>query len=91
MWPADGRGEAARLRDLRTDCRDRVFTRFFADEQSDLNGLHENIMGALERAVDFIAVMHSRGEVVIPGRNTSLLTRASVWVEQEIAIAEAGR
>jgi hypothetical protein len=64
-----------------------VFTPFFADEQSDLNGLHENIMGALERAVGFIAVMHPRGDVVIPGRNTPLLTRASVWVEQEIAIA----
>ncbi|MDP9050975.1 MAG: hypothetical protein M3O31_09700, partial [Acidobacteriota bacterium] len=64
-----------------------VFTPFFADEQSDLNGLHENIMGALERAVGFIAVMHPRGDVIIPGRNTPLLTRASVWVEQEIAIA----
>jgi hypothetical protein len=61
-----------------------VFTPFFADEQSDLNGLHENIMGALERAVGFISVMHPRGDVVISGRNTS---RASVWVEQEIAIA----
>src|SRR5258705_12860758 len=73
-----------------------VFTPFFADEQSDLNGLHENIMGALERAVGFIAVMHPRGDVVIHSGNTlvrsyfgspPLLTRASVWVEQEIAIA----
>jgi hypothetical protein len=64
-----------------------AFTPFFAQEQSDLNGLHDNIMGALERAVGFIAVMHPRGNVVIPGTGDLLITRASVWVEQEIAIA----
>lgn len=64
-----------------------AFIPFFAQEQSDLNGLHDNIMGALERAVGFIAVMHPRGSVVIPGTGDLIITRASVWVEQEIAIA----
>jgi hypothetical protein len=64
-----------------------AFTPFFAQEQSDLNGLHDNIMGALERAVGFIAVMHPRGNVIAPGTGNLIVTRASVWVEQEIAIA----
>jgi hypothetical protein len=64
-----------------------AFAPFFAQQQSDLNGLHENIMGALERAVGFIAVMHPRGNVIAPETGNVIVTRASVWVEQEIAIA----
>lgn len=64
-----------------------TFSPFFAEEQSDLNGLHENIMAALASAAGFIAVMHPRGAVIVPGHSDPLITRASVWVEQEIAIA----
>lgn len=63
------------------------FRPFFADMQNNLNGLHDNIMQALTDAIGFIAVMHPRGDVLIPDSETKLLTRASVWVEQEIAIA----
>jgi hypothetical protein len=34
------------------------FKLFFADTQNNLNGLHDNIMSALAKAVGFIAVMH---------------------------------
>jgi hypothetical protein len=44
-------------------------------------------MSALANSVGFIAVMHPRGEVFVPGRLEPLLARASVWVEQEIAVA----
>ncbi len=64
-----------------------TFSAFFAEEQSDLNGLHENIMAALASAAGFIAVMHPRGTVTVPGQANPLIIRASVWVEQEIAIA----
>jgi hypothetical protein len=61
------------------------FSAYFADTQSNLRGLHENILEQLERCAGFIAVMHPRGTVSFP--NGESLTRASVWVEQEIAIA----
>jgi hypothetical protein len=64
-----------------------LFRPFFADMQHSLNGLQDNIMQALTDAVGFIAVMHPRGDVFVPGRTEPLITRASVWVEQEIAIA----
>ncbi len=58
---------------------------FFAEEVQDLNGLDANILRALHDCVAFITVMHPRGEINRPGK--SVLTRASVWIEQEIAIA----
>ena len=58
---------------------------FFAQQVRDLNGLHENILQAIRKCVGFIAVMHPRGEINRP--HESVLTRASVWIEQEIAIA----
>ena len=58
---------------------------YFAEEQNTLEGLVANILGALDRAVGLIAVMHNRGTVTFPGGRT--LERGSVWVEQEIAIA----
>jgi hypothetical protein len=57
---------------------------YFAEEQNTLDGLVTNILGALDRAVGLIAVMHKRGTVTFPG---GTLERGSVWVEQEIAIA----
>src|SRR5208337_4442257 len=58
---------------------------FFAEEVQDLNGLDTNILNALHHCVAFITVMHPRGEIKRPGG--SVLVRASVWIEQEIAIA----
>jgi hypothetical protein len=58
---------------------------FFAEEVQDLNGLDANILGALHNCVAFITVLHPRGEIKRPGG--SVLVRASVWIEQEIAIA----
>lgn len=66
------------VRDL-TDC-----VPFFAEEVHDLNGLDANILGALHNCVGFITVMHPRGETK---RSSGSITRASVWIEQEIAIA----
>ncbi len=58
---------------------------FFAEEVQDLNGLDTNILHALRNCVAFITVMHPRGEIRRP--DGSILFRASVWIEQEIAIA----
>lgn len=42
------------------------------------------MLGALKRCVGFIGIMHHRGTVETP---SGKVTRASVWIEQEIAIA----
>lgn len=57
------------------------FEPYFAEEQATFESLTKNIFGALNYAAGFIAVLHHRG-VVSPGG-----IRASVWIEQEIAIA----
>jgi hypothetical protein len=61
------------------------FDAFFAEEVQDLNGLDSNILGALRDASAIITVLHPRGEIVRPDGTTHI--RASVWIEQEIAIA----
>jgi hypothetical protein len=61
------------------------FEPFFAEEVQDLNGLDSNILNALRDCVGFITVLHPRGVIVRPDK--SELIRASVWIEQEIAIA----
>ncbi len=58
------------------------FSPYFAEEQTTLEGLTNNIFGALNRAAGFIAVMHDRGQIA-----STAQARASVWVEQEIAIS----
>jgi hypothetical protein len=58
---------------------------FFAEEVQDLNGLDANILSALRNCVAFITVLHPRGEIRRP--DGSVLVRASVWIEQEIAVA----
>jgi len=55
-----------------------------ARNQTSLDGLSEHIFGALDRCTGFIGVMHHRGTVKTPQGE---LVRASVWVEQELAIA----
>jgi hypothetical protein len=60
------------------------FCGYFAQNQTSLDGLSRNIFGALRSCAGFVAVMHERGTVkTLDGTHT----RASVWVEQEIAIA----
>jgi hypothetical protein len=58
---------------------------FFAEDVQDLNGLDDNILKALRDCVGFITVLHPRGDITRP--DGSNLTRASIWIEQEIAIA----
>jgi hypothetical protein len=58
---------------------------FFAEEVQDLEGLDTNILNHLRDAAGFITVLHPRGKIVRP--SGSELIRASVWIEQEIAIA----
>jgi hypothetical protein len=60
-------------------------TGYFAQNESSLQGLSQNVLSALDRCVGFVAVMHPRGMVSIPGTTAHL--RGSVWIEQEIAIA----
>jgi hypothetical protein len=58
---------------------------FFAEQVQDLNGLDSNILGALRDCSAFITVLHPRGKIARPDGSTHI--RASVWIEQEIAIA----
>jgi hypothetical protein len=58
---------------------------FFAETVQDLNGLDANILGALRDCSAFITVLHPRGTIVRPDQ--SIHIRASVWIEQEIAVA----
>jgi hypothetical protein len=60
------------------------FEPYFAEQVSDLDGLTRNIFAKLNEAVGFICVLHHRGEVKTLDGD---LIRASVWIEQEIAIA----
>jgi hypothetical protein len=57
---------------------------YFAENQSTFDAFTKNILGALSRSVGFVGIMHHRGEVGTPQGPT---IRASVWIEQEIAIA----
>ncbi len=59
------------------------FRAFFAENVHSTDGLSQHIFGNLERCDGFLAVMHKRGEVTFPGGK---LTRASVWIHQELAI-----
>lgn len=61
------------------------FKPYFAENQNSLEGVTENILKALGKSVGLIAVMHPRGEV--RGLEDEKHDRASVWIEQEIAIA----
>jgi hypothetical protein len=61
---------------------------YFAENQTTLEGVTENILKRLNDAIAFIAIMHPRGDVTNPKeRDGPARVRGSVWVEQEIAIA----
>jgi len=57
---------------------------YFAEYQSSLSNLSRHIFEALDQCVALVAVMHQRGIVMTPDGQ---IMRASVWVEQEVAIA----
>jgi len=59
------------------------FRAFFAENVHDTDGLSEHIFRKLEECDGFLAVMHKRGDVDFMGRH---FTRASVWIQQELAI-----
>ena len=61
------------------------FQAFFAEEVQDLDGLDASILRALHDCAAFITVLHPRGDITTP--DGKKVTRASVWIEQEIAIA----
>jgi hypothetical protein len=58
---------------------------YFAQNQSNLEGLTKNILEALNDSVGLVAIMHPRGKVISLGSRQH--TRGSIWIEQEIAIA----
>jgi len=58
------------------------FEGYFAENQASLKSLAENVLRRLYESVGLIVIMHHRGK--IDGRD---ITRASVWIEQEVAIA----
>lgn len=58
------------------------FQGYFAQNQVTLKALSENVLRRLYESVGLIVIMHHRGK--IEGRDT---IRASVWIEQEIAMA----
>jgi hypothetical protein len=59
-----------------------AFTGYFADNQTTLKALSENVLRRLYESVGLIVIMHHRGNV--ESRN---IIRGSVWIEQEVAIA----
>jgi hypothetical protein len=62
-----------------------AFKPYFAEYQTSLEGLTENILGALNESIGLIAILHPRGTVTYGDGGSQI--RGSVWVEQEIAIA----
>jgi hypothetical protein len=60
------------------------FRGYFAENQTTLKALSENVLSRLYESVGLIVIMHHRGAVEMPGRK---FVRASVWIEQEIALA----
>ncbi|HEY0349631.1 MAG TPA: hypothetical protein VGC60_15895 [Pyrinomonadaceae bacterium] len=61
-----------------------VFQGYFAENQSTLEGVTQHIFSQLDNCFGLICVMHERGEVSSAYGKT---VRASVWIEQELAIA----
>ena len=61
------------------------FRGYFAQNQDSPTGVTEHILRALHASFALVCVMHRRGEV--SGLEGDKWQRASVWIEQEIAIA----
>jgi hypothetical protein len=75
-----GRDICSLLRELRPDVAP-----YFAEDQSTVEGLSNQVLRALHRAAGLICIMHRRGDLQLP--DGKIHTRGSVWIEQEIAIA----
>jgi len=65
--------------------RQKIANGYFAQNQSSFEAVTHNILKNLSEATGFIGIMHHRGVVSTPDGAT--FDRASVWVEQEVAIA----
>jgi hypothetical protein len=61
------------------------FEGYFAQNDVSLNSLSENIFRELNNCAGLVVVMHARGNIETPDGQTVI--RASVWIEQEVAIA----
>src|SRR5229473_5024452 len=59
-----------------------IFEGYFAQNQTTLKTLSENVLRRLYESVGLVVIMHNRGKM--EGRD---VIRASVWIEQEIAMA----
>jgi hypothetical protein len=57
---------------------------YFAERQNSLEALSRHIFAALDQCSGFVAILHHRGAV---HTRSGEHVRASVWIEQEIAIA----
>src|SRR5437868_1887070 len=62
-----------------------VFRGYFAENQASFQGVTRNIFAQLDKCFGLVCVMHDRGTVSSPSGHSTV--RASVWIEQEIAIA----
>jgi hypothetical protein len=88
LWPEHASRTKAGTNDCeigraRTSCH-----AYFAENQTTLEGVTENILRKLHDAVGFIAIMHPRGNVSnLSDPTEASWVRGSIWVEQEIAIA----
>ncbi len=58
---------------------------YFADTQTSLEGITANIFAKLNECVAFVTIMQERGTVNYDGHDG--FNRASLWIEQEIAVA----
>ncbi len=58
---------------------------YYAENQATLAGVSSHILDSLSRCAGFVGIMHHRGVVTTPDHTS--YQRASVWIEQEIAIA----
>lgn len=58
------------------------FDGYFAENQATLKALSENVLRQLYDSVGLVIIMHHRGKIEERG-----IIRASVWIEQEVAIA----
>jgi len=82
QFTEEERALGKRVSELVSECT--PFEGYFAENQTTLATLTENVLRRLYDSVGLIVIMHHRGMVEVPGRK---LTRASVWIEQEVAVA----
>jgi len=82
QWHPDERGLGQKL--LQAVNETAPLKGYFAEYQSSLSNLSRHVFEALDECAALVVVMHDRGRVATPDGG---VTRGSVWIEQEIAIA----